>query len=95
MQSRKLNFVLKATAAFSADFAPGGRGKDGLFECVFTVEDAHHTPCLTASDDGGWSLLGWKGPFTYVGQHTMIHCSTANGYLTLFPTIDEWIGRMS
>jgi len=62
---------LEGRGRLSTDTIPGPEG--GRFERVFTVEDANHTPCLTASNElKGWSLLSWTGPFTYIGQRTII-----------------------
>jgi len=62
---------LKGRGRVEADFVPGPGG--GRFERVFTVQDVHFTPYLTASDElRGWSLLSWTGPFAYVGQRTII-----------------------
>ena len=45
----------------------------GAFHRVFSLDNSSFTPTLLATgelDDG--SLLGWKGPFEFVGRHTVI-----------------------
>jgi len=62
---------LEGRGRLATDVIPGP--EDERFERIFTVEDSNHTPSLMASNElKGWSLLSWTGPFTYVGQCTII-----------------------
>ena len=43
------------------------------FQRTFRVVMSHFSPTLQAEDEyKGWSLLGWKGPFSYVGERQFI-----------------------
>ncbi|HUW12504.1 MAG TPA: hypothetical protein VM537_22450 [Anaerolineae bacterium] len=65
------DILLEGRGRLETDMLPDPEG--GRFERLFTVEDANHTPFLLATSElTGWSLLSWKGPFAYVGQHTII-----------------------
>jgi len=85
---------LKGKGRLSLDtpaFPPDG----GRFERIFNVEIANHTPGLTAAGElEGWSLLGWPGPFFYVGQQTIIDPDGAWMPNSL-SKVDEWISKVS
>jgi hypothetical protein len=83
---------LKGKGQLTADSLPGPDG--GRFERVFTVENANHTPSLTASGDiEGWSLLSWTGPFVYVGQHTVID-PDGRWMPNSLSRVDAWIAEI-
>ncbi len=47
--------------------------RSAQFARVLLVQESDHTPVLVASTDlEGWSLLSWRGPYAYVGKHTII-----------------------
>ena len=83
---------LKGNGRLSIDTGPGP--EDGHFERTFTVENSHHTPSLTASEElKGWSLLSWTGPFMYVGQHTIID-PDGRWLPDSLMKVDEWIKQV-
>lgn len=62
---------LDGRAQLKTDTVGGPKG--GAFERVFTIEDSNHTPVLRAARElTGWSLLGWRGDFVFVGTDTVI-----------------------
>jgi hypothetical protein len=77
----------------AADFAPGGGGQS--FERVLTMGDQQFTPTLTADIElEGWSMLGWRGPFEYVGQQTVID-PTGRWLPNSIAAVDVWIDRIA
>ena len=55
----------------------------------------HQTPALTAATElKEWSLLGWVGPFVYMGDRTIIkpdgHWSPNS-----LAVVDQWIDKWS
>ena len=80
---------LKGQGRISTDSTLGSDGD--RFERVFALENAHYTPSLTASEAlEGWSLLGWTGPFMYVGQYTIID-PDGRWMPDSIRTVDAWI----
>lgn len=65
-----------------------------VFGRVFRVEDSHHTPSLSASNElEGRSLLGWTGPLTYVGEHTIID-PDGKWLPASLSIVDDWIAKV-
>ena len=83
---------LKGNGRQSTDTIPGPEGS--RFERVFKVENANSTPSLIASSElKGWSLLGWTGPFMYVGQRTVIN-PDGRWLPDSHSTVDGWIEEL-
>jgi hypothetical protein len=83
---------LKGHGQLSTDSIPGPDG--GPFERVLTVEGSHSTPSLVAATElQGWSLLSWRGHYTYVGQSTVINPD--GGWLPDSQSaVDAWIEKI-
>jgi hypothetical protein len=82
---------LDGTATEITDTLSPDRGAARTFSRILEVRDQHHTPVLVASGElAGWSLLGWSGPFMYVGRTTIID---PDGQWLPGSTsaVDEWI----
>jgi hypothetical protein len=81
---------LDGRGQLKTDTIPGPEG--GKFERVFAIEDSNHTPVLRAATElNGWSLLGWRGDFVFVGVDTVI----APGWLPAsMSAIDSRISEM-
>ncbi|MBN1136077.1 MAG: hypothetical protein JXM73_05805 [Anaerolineae bacterium] len=62
---------------------------------VFTIVNQAFTPTLTAEQElEGWSLLSWVGPFTYVGESTVID-PDGRWLPDSLVTVDAWIERIA
>lgn len=72
--------------------APPNQG--GRFQRTLRTEMQNYTPVLVAASElDGWSLLGWPGPFAYVGQTTIIN--TDGEWLPAsIDDIDAWIDKL-
>lgn len=90
--------------ADGSDVVLTGRGEIGndtlsspnspLFERRFRCEVQHSTPLLQADDElEGWSLLSWRGPFIYIGEHFVIEPAPV-WFPRDFATIDSCIARL-
>lgn len=67
----------------------------GRFRRTLSWRLENHTPVLGA--DGGlkeWSLLGWQGPFVYVGQLTVID-PDGQWLPKSMDEVDGWIAKLS
>ncbi|MCG6880962.1 MAG: hypothetical protein LJE96_17685 [Deltaproteobacteria bacterium] len=67
-----VNLHLDGHGQLSADFFAPAHA-NARFERSFSVKEVVHTPYLVTSKEmKKLSLLGWRGTFTYAGQHTII-----------------------
>ena len=81
---------LQGRGRVSTDAPPG---HEGDFSRTFRLEMLHHTPTLTAATElREWSLLSWVGPFSYVGERTIINPD--GEWLPDSPSVvDQWIEK--
>lgn len=71
--------------------APPGHG--GRFVRTLKLEIVNHTPTLIAAEElDEWSLLSWVGPFTYVGERTII--PNEQGLPDSLAVVDQWIKKI-
>jgi hypothetical protein len=67
----------------------------GQYQRQVDVQMENDTPILVASTDlTGWSLLGWKGPFAYVGRETLVD-PDGMWLPKSSDEVDAWINRLS
>lgn len=75
----------------STDAPPNQAGR---FQRIFRTEIQNHTPVLVGEGEvPGWSLLGWAGPFSYVGQTTIIN-PDGDWLPQSIVEVDAWIDRL-
>lgn len=68
--------------------------QEGRFDQVLKLEMVNYTPTLTAAAElKGCSLLSWVGPFTYVGERTII--PNAEGLPDSLSAVDQWIDEFA
>ena len=66
---------------------------EGRFVRILKLEMVHHTPTLTAAVElKGWSLLSWVGPFTYIGEHSVI--PDTKELPDSLAVVDQWIDEI-
>jgi hypothetical protein len=82
---------LEGNGATSIDSV--GSERAGRFERELHLQTQNHTPVLVAPTElSEWSLLGWRGPFTYAGLNTIIN---GDGWLPRSDAdIENWISRI-
>lgn len=84
-------FQLQGQGPVSVDAPPG---HEGHFSRILKLEMLHQTPTLTAATElREWSLLGWVGPFVYVGEGTVINPDgqwLPNSIAVVGQWIDKW-----
>jgi hypothetical protein len=79
---------LEGLGETSTDALPN---RSGRFEREFRVDVQNHTPILIAENElTGWSLLGWAGNYTYMGQTTVIN-PDSRWLPGSFEEVDAWI----
>jgi hypothetical protein len=75
----------------STDAPPRQAGK---FQRTLKADVQNHTPVLVgASEFTGWSLLGWTGPFIYIGRATVIN-PDGEWLPRSCDEVDAWIERL-
>jgi len=63
------------------------------FKRILKLEMVHETPTLTADEElKDWSLLSWVGPFTYIGERTVI--PTTKELPDSLAAVDKWIDEI-
>lgn len=84
---REKKYHLHGYGRVKSDAPPG---QEGRFVQIMKLEIVNHTPTLTAAEElKGWSLLSWVGPFTYIGQRTII--PNPEGLPDSLFAVDQWI----
>ncbi len=64
------------------------------FARILKLEIVNHTPTLIAAEElKGWSLLSWVGPFTYIGEQTII--PNTKGLPDSLAVVDQWIDEIA
>jgi len=83
---------LEGQGEVSTDSLPSPAGR---FRRTFKTCVENHTPAPSAVDElTGWSLLGWVGPLTYVGQTTVVD-PDGQWLPRSLVEVDAWIDRIS
>jgi hypothetical protein len=83
---------LEGRGQTSTDAPPNQAGR---FERVLRADMQNHTPVLIAENKlAGWSLLGWTGPFTYVGEVTIIN-PDGRWLPQSLEAVDGWIDKLT
>lgn len=85
--------LLEGRGQVSCDVVPGPGS--GEFTRAFTTVEESSSPGLSAETElAGWSLLGWRGLYAYVGRDTVI--SPDGRWLPKsLADVDAWIDRLA
>lgn len=87
---RESDYHLQGYGRVGSDAPPCHHGR---FVRILKPEMVHHTPTLTATEElKEWSLLSWVGPFTYIGERTVI--PNTKELPDSLAVVDQWIDEI-
>jgi hypothetical protein len=87
---RESEYHLQGYGRVRSDAPPCHHGR---FVRTLKLETVRHTPILTAAEElKEWSLLSWVGPFTYIGEHTVI--PNTKELPDSLAVVDQWIDEI-